>query len=521
MKYSGYIDGLLTEAVFAKKTGDASWLRQMLDYETEPVKRMLLEAVCNEQFLSEVQRNTAWINEQKTRLEYMAIELIEDGDLAMIWEQMEKSERKKAESEDKYPGSEEEPCEEDDSDDPGELLQKEPENEGVSDERADGEDSVPEEDDTEGSAEGESPDSLSDTGKEDEEGEGTEDTDEDMDDGENGESEDENEGEESRQTEKEWEKMRQNAMRRYRRKLERQSMNKAMKELGENLIDEDGFRDLMTGGGADTIRELENRVLSKIPRSLKRLARMIGRTGGFDIEPGKSFSRAAKSDIAGITVGDDLNSLLPSEIALLSDGRTQDIFYKNYAEKRLQVFASASSGEKKTERHDGPVIICLDTSGSMTGEPAAVARMLTVAVAIYAMRQRRKVLVIKYSDDYYAQAFTKRRADRERLMRFLNWCGSGGNDESKMFRFLFQEFLPQEPAFESADVLCISDFMWPFLDNDVKQSIQKAKVDGMKFYGLVVSHRGYCEYVKYQGELDSLQMCDSKWVWTGEECVEV
>lgn len=492
MKYSGYIDGLLTEAVFVKKTGDASWLRQMLDYETEPVKRMLLEAVCNEQFLSEVQRNTAWINEQKTRLEYMAIELIEDGDLAMIWEQMEKAERKKAESEDKYPESEEEPCEEDDSDDPGELLQKEPENEGVSDERADGEDSDPEEDNAE-------------------------DADKDMDDGESGESEDENEGEESRQTEKEWEKMRQNAMRRYRRKLERQSMNKAMKELGENLIDEDGFRDLMTGGGADTIRELENRVLSKIPRSLKRLARMIGRTGGFDIEPGKSFSRAAKSDIAGITVGDDLNSLLPSEIALLSDGRTQDIFYKNYAEKRLQIFASASSGEKKTERHDGPVIICLDTSGSMTGEPAAVARMLTVAVAIYAMRQRRKVLVIKYSDDYYAQAFTKRRADRERLIRFLNWCGSGGNDESKMFRFLFQEFLPQEPAFESADVLCISDFMWPFLDNDVKQSIQKAKVDGMKFYGLAVGHNSW---MGYRHE-NAIQICDSQWQWIKGQCVNI
>lgn len=105
--------------------------------------------------------------------------------------------------------------------------------------------------------------------------------------------------------------------------------------------------------------------------------------------------------------------------------------------------------------------------------------------------------------------------------RVMSNKGSGGNDESKMFRFLFQEFLPQEPAFESADVLCISDFMWPFLDNDVKQSIQNAKVDGMKFYGLVVSHRGYCEYVEYQGELDSLQICDSKWVWTGKECVEV
>ena len=42
MKYSGYIDGLLAEAAFAKKTGDASWLLNMMSQEEDPIKMALL-----------------------------------------------------------------------------------------------------------------------------------------------------------------------------------------------------------------------------------------------------------------------------------------------------------------------------------------------------------------------------------------------------------------------------------------------------------------------------------------------
>jgi uncharacterized protein with von Willebrand factor type A (vWA) domain len=243
---------------------------------------------------------------------------------------------------------------------------------------------------------------------------------------------------------------------------------------------------------------------------------MIGRTGGFGIEQGRSFSRAAKSDISGITVGDDLNSLLPSEIAMLSEKKTQDIFYRNYAEKRLQVFASASSGEKKVLRRDGPVIICLDTSSSMNGEPAAVARMLTIAVAIYAMRRRRKVMVMKYSTSYSCEAFTRVK-EIDKLMNFLRWRGVGGNDENMMFSYLFEKRLPKEPEFDAADILCISDFGWSPLDGDVKQLIADAKAGGMKFYGLGVNLYGG----GYGHGDEAINICDSKWEWQGHECVEI
>ena len=72
MKYTGFIDGLLAEAAFAKLTGDISWLDNMLSNEEDPIKRMLLQEVCTEEFLEGVRRDTSWIRKEKTRLESMA-----------------------------------------------------------------------------------------------------------------------------------------------------------------------------------------------------------------------------------------------------------------------------------------------------------------------------------------------------------------------------------------------------------------------------------------------------------------
>lgn len=135
-------------------------------------------------------------------------------------------------------------------------------------------------------------------------------------------------------------------------------------------------------------KEVEDRFLTQVPPSLIRLAKLIGRSGDGIMSTEGTFSTASKSYIGGITTGDDLNSLLPSELALLSESSTQRLFYKNYITKRLQVFASMSHESKGKKHRDGPIIICMDASGSMEGDPVLVAKALTVAICIIAQRKR-------------------------------------------------------------------------------------------------------------------------------------
>lgn len=127
---------------------------------------------------------------------------------------------------------------------------------------------------------------------------------------------------------------------------------------------------------------IENNFLNRVPPSLIRLAKIIGRSSDGIMNTGGSFSVASKSDIAGITTGNNLESLLPFELALLSDSKTENIFYKRYVTKDLQIFASKSSVSKGKKHRNGPIIICLDTSSSMKGDPIIVATALTMAICI-------------------------------------------------------------------------------------------------------------------------------------------
>lgn len=279
-----------------------------------------------------------------------------------------------------------------------------------------------------------------------------------------------------------------------------------------------------TGSGNECSREEEQqaelRYLRNIPASLRKLAALIGRSGSEEQVHSGRFPSASKSDIAGITVGNDLSSVLPSEIALLGHPATEDIFLKNYAARRLQVFASASSGGESPVRHqDGPVIICLDRSGSMEGRPSDIARAITVAVTILAKREHREVVVVVYGDTGSRKVFKVKnlRIQRQDFVRFLSYRCSGGNDEDSLFRWLFTEVLPADKAFDSGDVLCVSDFGWSPVGAEVMEQIRASKAKGMKFYGLDISGEGISDFevpdfMAADGSYPP-EIIDSMWIW--------
>lgn len=288
-----------------------------------------------------------------------------------------------------------------------------------------------------------------------------------------------------------------------------------------------GSQGMGIGGGAGSKVELQNRFLSNVPQSLIELAKRIGRSGDNIYETSNSFVSSSKSDIAGITIGDDLSNLLPSELAMLAEPATRDIFYRNFVTKRLQVFASQSSEKKGKKKHDGPIIICLDTSSSMQGEPVLVAKALSIAICIIAQRRKRKVLVVKYS--YSHDLFRLRNIERDKkdLLDFLGEAEMGGNDENSMFRWLFDDIMPFESDYSTADILCISDFGWMPISEEVMEKIYAEKQKGMTFYGLnIVDSSTMGQYMRdYMEDMSDFlgspaNVCDSMWEYENGICKE-
>ena len=299
-----------------------------------------------------------------------------------------------------------------------------------------------------------------------------------------------------------------------------------MSGLQDFLEVNDDEDDDFTGIGASDPKleqqRRENIYLRSIPESLKKLALLIGRAGEDVTETKGRFSVASKSDIEGITVGNNLSALLPSELVLLSEKATQDVFFMNFAEKRLQVFASASQASRPDDHKDGPVIICVDESSSMSGEPLQVAIQLAYAVTIIAKRRHREVLIVAYSDSHKMMRVDSLGKDRSKLLEFLSDVSMGGNNENAMFEWLFQDILPGEKKFDTADILCVSDFGWVAIDDSVKRLIDGQKASGMKFYGLSIGgvFGGWSDLDDF-GLLSANDVCDSLWEYSDGECREV
>lgn len=292
------------------------------------------------------------------------------------------------------------------------------------------------------------------------------------------------------------------------------------KEIAEYATEMGGI----APGQAGESHKAEASYLGRLDPSLVELAKKIGRSGWMSHATNGKFQHASRSDISGITVGNDLNSVLPAEMALLGNGATENLFYHRYVQKRLQVFSSASNTDRMLKSSGGPIYICVDTSGSMTGEPEKVAKTLSLAISVIAQSEKRPICMINYSHRLSYFVLTDLNTQRERFLRFLSHSYSGGNDETRLFRFIFSQ-LPQQrrcrqlaATFKGADMLIISDYQWGPLGQDVYRLILKARKAGMKFYALGVdmNHNistDELEIMDYDSGYKFFADCDYRYVY--------
>ena len=273
--------------------------------------------------------------------------------------------------------------------------------------------------------------------------------------------------------------------------------------------------------------------LQQLEPSIVELAKKIGRGGGEAGCVSGRFQTASRSDISGITVGNDLNLLLPTELAMLESRSTESIFYQRFVQKRLQLFSSASQSLEKPKSQKGPIYICVDTSGSMTGEPEVIAKTLALAIVIVAQRDRRPACMINYSHNLSFFILTDFQRQRQKFLSFLSHSYGGGNDENRLFDFIFKK-MPDNPryrqlasSFEGADILLISDFEWSSISNGNKKLIAEARMEGMKFYGLGIHTREYLldkiddpDDDDWMDGYKFLKQCDYRYLYAKDKVVE-
>jgi uncharacterized protein with von Willebrand factor type A (vWA) domain len=271
-------------------------------------------------------------------------------------------------------------------------------------------------------------------------------------------------------------------------------------------------------------------------KSLQELAEMLGRMRQAEREyeeeifakpykkPAWKAEHAARSELVGIHESDDISSMLPAEAALLADEITELLFYKKFAEKKLQTFEYQSKvlyweeeeiknkRQKEKEETKGPFIICVDTSGSMEGAPETIAKTLCFSILKMAVRNNRKCYLILFSTDTESKSIDLMdfKNNLIELIEFLSMSFHGGTDVTKAMQKAL-EMLKTE-NYKKADVIVVSDFVMDDLEEETIRQISDAKEDETKFYSLVIGD---------SGNKNTIEEFDSNWAYNtnNRDCV--
>ncbi|MCH5234105.1 MAG: hypothetical protein J1E16_02335 [Muribaculaceae bacterium] len=191
-------------------------------------------------------------------------------------------------------------------------------------------------------------------------------------------------------------------------------------------------------------------------------------------------------EIDRVSLGNNLERVMPVEFAM-----PEDMFFKKYLTKGLQELSSPGkdkpkkieSTQKDPRLNKGPIIVSVDTSGSMDGRPLQIAFSLLRQLIKTAKSQKRPCFLITYSVRAKSIDLAKPQ-NWGRLENFLTEFYSGGTDGEEMFKQSLEVL--NKGTYEMADVLIISDLQFPEPITETQEKIEKEKTLGTKFYALQI-----------------------------------
>lgn len=196
----------------------------------------------------------------------------------------------------------------------------------------------------------------------------------------------------------------------------------------------------------------------------------------------------AIEEIDRVETGNNIERTLPVELSM-----PEDLFFKKYALKELQLLSGPGKDKpRKIEKHKktprltkGPIVVSIDTSGSMSGHPEEIAFSLLRQLLRMAKRQKRPCFLISFSVHSKSIDLSKPR-NWKKFDDFLSHRFSGGTDGEEMLAESIHVL--QSGTFEMADVLIISDLKFPAPKPFTTEMILREKALGTRFYALQIGN---------------------------------
>ncbi len=213
-------------------------------------------------------------------------------------------------------------------------------------------------------------------------------------------------------------------------------------------------------------------------------------------------SPLAPTETRGVERSGELARMLPSEAVLLGHPVLKALWHARRAERALLTYRVEGvltervpgENEEMTAQvvarpapERGPIVICLDTSGSMAGLPELVAKALTLEALRVAHAERRRCYLIAFSGpgEVAEQELALTQEGLARLMALLAMSFHGGTDASGPV--LRAARLLEENAWRRADLLLVSDGDFATPAKAQSALARMTEEHGLRVHGVLVS----------------------------------
>ncbi len=237
--------------------------------------------------------------------------------------------------------------------------------------------------------------------------------------------------------------------------------------------------------GHDEKLKLAKRI-HKSPK-LKQLAKMVGRFKNLAVSRQKTKVKKGTEEIYSVETGDNPDRMLDSELSLMSHPHLQLELYEKILNKDVLQFALRD----RMKETKGPIVACIDNSGSMGGEAEIWAKAVALGLLEICVLQRRQFAGIHFGSASETRVFTFPWNNYSvfDVIDFAEFFFGGGTDFERPLDLAARVIDDDHPK---ADIIMISDGICDVSDAWLKEFIAWRDEKEVTVFSVIIDP--YCTY---------------------------
>lgn len=260
---------------------------------------------------------------------------------------------------------------------------------------------------------------------------------------------------------------------------------------------------------------IKKSVLEKIRSSkhLRDFTDIIGKYKECAIAEQKKKDKSAVVEIKSVQMGNKIENALPSDKMNLCNDITKGDFLRRMTQNQLITY----DREAEKQKNKGPIIVCLDRSGSMDNSKITWAKALTIAILEIAQKQKRDFACIPY-DSYVSDVIIieKDSPDPQKMIEIAEIDAQGGTN----FQLPLQKSLEliEDSRFKESDIVFITDGDCSISDEFERKFKQTKEDKEFRTLGVLVdfghntrtSLKGFCDSITTISKISDVKDANSE-----------